>query len=282
MVDRGVIAASSLKKEPEAGASQLLIPLTELGAKQILLVECDKHRVDYEEIYEFGRGTIRSLSRRRLDPRSIAMILHGPGYGLDTDLCFERLIDGVCKGLTEHSAGVPSLAEICIVEQQANRRDRMASRATQLWPFASKHEQTPVQKLVPVSDHNLRRIFVAMPFGTEFSDVWEYGFYNPAKDANCICERSDRAVFDGDIMEWIMERIRQADLVIAEVSTAKANVYLEIGYAWGLGKKTLLVSRQADSLEFDVRNHRCIIYKTIKELESAIRVELPMHIHSTS
>lgn len=282
MVDRGIIAASVPEKEPEAGGSELLSPAGALGAKKILLVESPTHRVDYEDIYKFGRGTLRALARRETDPKSLAMILHGPGYGLDTDMCFAQLVAGLREGLANHGPSVPSLQDIYIVEQQANRRDRMSKRAKRLWPHESATTLSATDEVAGTNKRPAPRIFVAMPFAAEFTDVWEYGFYNPAKDANCVCERCDRAVFDGDILDWIKERIRQADLVIAEVSTANPNVYLEIGYAWGLGKKTLLVSREAEALKFDIRNQRCILYKTIKELDSAIRSELPVHVNGAS
>jgi hypothetical protein len=33
-------------------------------------------------------------------------------------------------------------------------------------------------------------------------------------------------------MEWVKQRIRGASLVIADLTTANLNVYLEVGYAW--------------------------------------------------
>lgn len=278
MVDHGIVQPSVPAKSPEVGGATLMRPLSAMGASRILLVETPEENIDYKDIFNFGQGTIRALARHRVDPVSIAMILHGPGYGLDTDMCFAQLLAGLRGGLVAHGSELPSLTEILVVEQQANRRDRMEKRINKLWmpmsPTSTKsaaHAPRPPQR---ASKH----IFVAMPFTLEFTDTWEYGFYNPAKDAECVCERCDRAIFDGDILDWMKDRIRRADLVIAEISTVNPNVYLQIGYAWGLGKPTLLVSRESEALKPEMRSQRCITYKTIKELENAIRSHLQLHL----
>ena len=63
-------------------------------------------------------------------------------------------------------------------------------------------------------------------------------------------------------------------MVIADLSTANPNVYLEVGYAWGCGKPTILAVRQAEDLKFDVSGQRCLIYRSIKSLEELLRQEL--------
>jgi hypothetical protein len=46
----------------------------------------------------------------------------------------------------------------------------------------------------------------------------------------------------------------------ADLSDANPNVYLEVGYAWGRGRPTLLVVRDSSHLKFDVQGQRCLIY----------------------
>jgi nucleoside 2-deoxyribosyltransferase len=44
-----------------------------------------------------------------------------------------------------------------------------------------------------------------------------------------------------DLQEAIRSHIKSCALVIAEVSENDPNVFSEIGYAWGLGRPTILI-----------------------------------------
>ncbi len=76
-------------------------------------------------------------------------------------------------------------------------------------------------------------------------------------------------------MEWVKQRISSATFVIADLTTANPNVYLEVGYAWGCGRPTVLIVRDtADELKFDVKGQKCLVYKSIKQLEEILGREL--------
>jgi hypothetical protein len=51
-------------------------------------------------------------------------------------------------------------------------------------------------------------------------------------------------------------------------------VYLEIGYAWGKGRPTILIAKDIDSLPFDVRGYHCQKYGNITALEGILEREL--------
>ena len=75
-------------------------------------------------------------------------------------------------------------------------------------------------------------------------------------------------------MTWVKDRITNATLVIADLTGGNPNVYLEVGYAWGCGRPTVLVIRDTADLKFDTRGQRCLVYKRIKDLEESLRREL--------
>jgi hypothetical protein len=77
-------------------------------------------------------------------------------------------------------------------------------------------------------------------------------------------------------MEWVRSRIRTASLVVADLTDSNPNVYLEVGYAWGVGIPTVLLVRGIDHVKFDVRGQRCLIYKKIKDLEESLTKELKL------
>jgi hypothetical protein len=70
--------------------------------------------------------------------------------------------------------------------------------------------------------------------------------------------------------------------MVAEVTDANPNVFLEIGYAWGKDVKTvLLVKGQAGgNLEFDIQGQRCLVYQSIKQLEEILAHELEQLDHT--
>jgi hypothetical protein len=176
---------------------------------------------------------------------------------------------------------------ITFVEHDRRRAERLVTRLHELLPgnSISVEELSDEAGRVPpptndtirnagYSTSKKRRAFVAMPFQTEMDDAYDYGIFRPANECGYVCERADREIFTDDIVQWIKERISNADIVIADVTGANPNVYLEVGYAWGLGRRTMLVSRNAEDIRFDLKTQRCFVYKTIGKLEQHVKAVL--------
>jgi hypothetical protein len=106
-----------------------------------------------------------------------------------------------------------------------------------------------------------------MPFSVQFEDVYELGIYPALRKCGFICERLDRSIFTGDIVEQMRDRIRTAWFVLADLSEARPNVYLEVGYAWGQHVPVLFIAREGEKLHFDVSTHRCLFYTSIRQLK---------------
>jgi hypothetical protein len=90
------------------------------------------------------------------------------------------------------------------------------------------------------------------------------------------------AVFTGDVLSRIKERIETASLVIADITGGNANVYLEVGYAWGKDRPTLLVAKKGEDLKFDIQGQRCISYKNIADLAKSLGKDLAVLRHQSS
>ena len=113
-----------------------------------------------------------------------------------------------------------------------------------------------------------------MPFADEMSDIFHYGIQGAVNAAGLLAERADLSAFTGEVMEWVRTRISGANLVVADLTNANPNVYLEVGYAWGKGVPTVLLVKSTADLKFDVRGQRCIVYSSIKDLEQKLSNEL--------
>ena len=115
-----------------------------------------------------------------------------------------------------------------------------------------------------------KSVFVAMPFSEEFEDVYQFGIYSTIRRCGYICEKVDESVFSGSIIDRIMDGICHAEFVIADLTLEKPNVYLEVGYAWGMKKPVLLIAREGQRLHFDLSHHKCLFYKTIGKLSETL------------
>jgi hypothetical protein len=210
------------------------------------------------------------------------MTLHGTGFGLDEIEAFESEIAGIVEAL-EAGDYPKSLRTVSIIEWGEARADRMRSAlAALLDSTASERKisgpnalsQTRRIDSVGYDSAERQHAFVAMPFAESFEDVFYYGIAPPVRAAGFLCERIDRISFTGDIIARMKERIASSAVVVADLSEANPNVYLEVGYTWGLEIPCILICKRETDLKFDLQGQRCLFYSTIRGLEEILSNEL--------
>ena len=273
-------------KLPEVGDYLFLESNNITSTKNIIFIGVTTLRqFGYKEIREFGRKALVSLASSDPTIRTILMTIHGPGYGLDEIEAFESQLAGILDSIS--SDDYPNnLSEITFVERSQGRADRLKKVLEGLFPtfeiptqksggFKSlKENSAETLRSAGYGSDSKKKIFVAMPFAPEFDDCFHYGIQGAVNASGYLCERADLQSFTGDVMDFVKERIATSDFVIADLTTANPNVYLEVGYAWGLKKKTILVIKDTKELKFDTRGQRCLPYTTIKDLETKLKDEL--------
>ena len=211
----------------------------------------------------------------------IAMTMHGIGYGLDERESFLAQISGILDATLDD----PSLSRIrvTIIERNRGRAERLQAILDSNFPKetpagiqepAMRASAPSISATVGDKSNSKPHVFVAMPFGEEMDDVYIFGIQGPVNAAGYLCERVDMAIYSGAIMERIKSRIETAAIVVADLTGSNPNVYLEVGYAWGRGRPTLLLTKRVDDLKFDVRDQRCIIYRSIADLAEKLKVDL--------
>jgi len=114
-------------------------------------------------------------------------------------------------------------------------------------------------------------VFVAIPFDNSFEDVFEFGIAAAVRECKCACTRIDQSSFAGDAPDRIEQEIRSANLVIADVTGARPNVYFEAGLAKGARVQVVYIARQGEVLHFDISTNRCIFYTRIGELKRELK-----------
>lgn len=274
---------------PEPGKYRLERSNKRLSAANVYFEGLPSLRqLTYSTVHKFGRESILKLHSEIPRARDIAMTLHGVSVGLDEREAFLSQLAGVVSALRE--GALPDLKNLTFVELNPKRASRIAQWLEENYP---EFAQPPIvsnavparldsaastTSTTPPPAAEKAHVFVAMPFTEGMEDVFIFGIQTPVQNAGLLCERVDMAVFSGDILDRIKSRIETASLVIADLTTANANVYLEVGYAWGKKVDTLLLCRNVDDLKFDVRGQRCLIYSSINDLHKKLSEELRVRV----
>jgi hypothetical protein len=282
------IAAQRLKSRshnypaiaPSPGDHVLLPSKGQVVARNVLFVGVPElYRLGYPEIREFAIRSIQILADELPEVEEVSMTMHGVGYGLDEREAFLAQIGGLLEAF-ESNWAPKHLERVTIVETDVRRVGRLRRILKTNLPLkfvaATSHKRRSFSPKQVMEDgvRDKPHVFVAMPFGEEMEDVYIFGIQGPTNAAGYLCERVDMTAFTGDILSRIKVRIETASLVIADMTGGNANVYLEVGYAWGKDRPTLLVARKGEDLKFDVQNQRCIIYKNINDLAKNLEKDL--------
>jgi hypothetical protein len=287
VVDRLRAAGLTLPPLPKPGDSLRVESRGAVAADSVLFVGVGTLvKFGYREIRDFGRMCLEIVEREAGSTRTVGMTAHGAGYGLDEAEAFRSQVAGLLDAV-QSGRFPPTLESITVVEHDPERAKILEKVLRELVPDGIVETDAASQraKIPEPARESLRSagagsdakpsVFVAMPFAREFDAVYRHGLEKPVRDAGYLCERADLASFTGDVIQWVKERITRAELVIADLSGTNANVYLEVGFAWGCGKPTMLVVSRPEDLGFNVRGQRCLVYGgDITVLEELVRKEL--------
>lgn len=270
LTNHGICQESALT--PDEGKVVLFESNGAVAADRVMFVGTTGLRnFRYREIRNLAKRGIEALAEQHLTIRTLATTVHGLGCGLDIEESFHSLMMGYQQGLAAYP--LPSLEQIIVVERTARRFEILSKLAADVkllklpsssglrsGSSATRQEAEPRKKMV----------FVAMPFAEDFEDVYQFGIYNTVRRCGYVCEKVDESAYAGSIIDRIIEGIRQAEFVIADLTLERPNVYLEVGYAWGLQRPVILIAREGQRLHFDLSHHKCLFYRTIGKLSEAL------------
>lgn len=256
---------------PDVGIAVAVPTTSRIGAEYLVLLGVTSLELfGYAEIREFGRQAI--IESADLRPREVCLTLHGVGSGLDEAEAFRAEVAGVFDALDadrHHHA----LRHVTIVDNDVRRAGRLRTLLDEILRDRAAPSPTQEESAGRSSDRR-RHVFVAIPFADAFTDAYELGIRPAVEEAGMLCGRMDQEFFTGDIVATMTERIRRAEIVIADLSTSNPNVYLEVGYAWAAGRPTILVCHDDTAPQFDVRGHRHLRYGTVFRLRELLRAEM--------
>jgi hypothetical protein len=276
------IARIDAKTLPTIGNSLLVKKPLGMAPRNLLFLGIESiGSFNYRSIRDFSRRALATAAEISSAVREISMTLHGLGFGLDETEAFESEVAGIVEAL-DLGEYPESLEAVSIVERGAARASRMRGVLIELLGSddggrkPGGPDTSRIRRITSVGYDSASRphAFVAMPFADSFEDVFYYGIASVVRAAGLLCERIDQVSFTGDIIIQMRERIASSAVVVADLSEANPNVYLEVGYAWGVNVPCILICNRKTDLKFDLQGQRCLFYGSIKELEKSLSAEL--------
>jgi hypothetical protein len=240
----------------------------------------------YKDIWELSSNTLRILAQIAPFTQHLAMTIHGVGFGLDEVEAVLSQFTGFSDAIQEGS--FPSaLTHITIVDinkQTVKRlRTAIAEKLANV-PYVSPLErrwgyQISIPEILEgtapdstiIEPYNMKtskpHAFVLMPPDQELDDVFYYGIQTPIHAFGLLCERIQEAKLTEDILDQARQRIESASVVVADLTGAHPAVCLQLGYAWGKERPTILLTKDGASVPFAVRDQPVLTYKRIKDAE---------------
>ena len=78
----------------------------------------------------------------------------------------------------------------------------------------------------------------------------------------------------------MQREIQQAEVVIAEITSANPNVFYEVGYAHALNKPTILLAQRGAPPPFDISSFQVIYYNNTIGGKAEVERNLSRHLEA--
>lgn len=176
-------------------------------------------------------------------------------------------------------SGVPArslrdLRGVKTLEDYQKLRPGQSENAEESIPVST---QLPARRIqgdaTPPGVGQIPYVFILMPFDEVWSDR-----IRDLIDRSCATfktegfelelERADEIAKPGRITEQIVEAIRRADLIIADITGNNPNVMFELGFADALNKPIIVLNQRLSATPFDIKDWRAIAY-SLEGLDAA-------------
>jgi hypothetical protein len=112
-------------------------------------------------------------------------------------------------------------------------------------------------------------VFPVLPFSIAYQDVKD-SFAASCKEAGFELHGTDEDTTTERIVPRILDGIRRAAFVIADVSEPRPNIFYEIGFAQGLGKPVILTAKSGTELPFDMTDIPVLFWENQRGLKEQL------------
>jgi hypothetical protein len=102
--------------------------------------------------------------------------------------------------------------------------------------------------------------FVIMPFDRSFDAVYSELIKPACQAAGVLVHRADEMSRQRNVLRDLVTGLLQSDVIIADLTSNRANVFYELGIAHTLLRPVIVLTQDVSSVAFDLRLHRVIQY----------------------
>ena len=127
-----------------------------------------------------------------------------------------------------------------------------------------------------------KKCFVLMPFAESFDGIWKTVILPTVKRHGDDCTRADDVFQTGPIIDDVLQSIRLADYLIADLTGRNPNVFYELGFAHCLDKPVILLAQELSDVPFDVSHQRLIEYEDTVAGADALKKTLRKYLVNTA
>jgi hypothetical protein len=117
--------------------------------------------------------------------------------------------------------------------------------------------------------------FVVMPYKKDMDPVYHEAILPAVEAAGMKCTRADKHLGSSQIMLEIYGKIRQAKLIIADISGSNPNVFYELGLCHALKPQAITIMNKKEEIPFDLAQVQIILYDNspsgFRELRDKLR-----------
>lgn len=127
-------------------------------------------------------------------------------------------------------------------------------------------------------DEIMDKGFILMPMSedTELDKTYKI-IKDECKKVDINAIRVDEVHSSAKVDEEVLEHIDDSEYIIVDLTKERPNVYYELGYAHGLGKRfenIILIAKNGTPLHFDIRNMSTMFYKDHNHLRKKLKNRL--------
>lgn len=123
----------------------------------------------------------------------------------------------------------------------------------------------------PISpEYKKSKVFIAMPFDPQYLDSYNYGIVQVLDRLGYEYYKADNVISNKDLMCKICEQLQICGIAIVNISGLNANVMLELGLAYGLGKPVIIIKDTKTNSISDLGCMEYIEYSNAYELQQKL------------
>ncbi|MDB5148309.1 MAG: hypothetical protein JWQ57_2329 [Mucilaginibacter sp.] len=125
------------------------------------------------------------------------------------------------------------------------------------------------------------KLFVVMQFSNEYNELYEEVIKPVSEKFGYDCIRGDESYTTTPIISDIVNSIKEATAIIAEITPDNPNVFYEIGYSHAINKPTILLcDKKREKLPFDLSSFRTLFYENTIAGKKKVETSLTKYLEN--